>query len=83
VLDLFNCEVTGLETYREQVFDLLKQLVYLDGFDRDDVEAPDEEEDDDGEGEDGEGEDGKSVPPASVCATVRCYIHTIFILCYG
>ena len=29
-LDLFNCEVTNLNDYRESVFKLLPQLTYLD-----------------------------------------------------
>ncbi|NXG44645.1 AN32A protein, partial [Psilopogon haemacephalus] len=40
-LDLFNCEVTNLNDYRENVFKLLPQLTSLDGYDRDDKEAPD------------------------------------------
>ncbi|XP_066128642.1 acidic leucine-rich nuclear phosphoprotein 32 family member A isoform X1 [Saccopteryx bilineata] len=40
-LDLFDCEVTNLNDYREIVFKLLPQLTYLDGYDRDDKEAPD------------------------------------------
>ncbi|XP_064013941.1 acidic leucine-rich nuclear phosphoprotein 32 family member A isoform X1 [Pogoniulus pusillus] len=40
-LDLFNCDVTNLNDYRENVFKLLPQLTYLDGYDRDDKEAPD------------------------------------------
>lgn len=52
-LDLFNCEVTNEATYRESVFELLQHLVYLDGFDREDKEAPDDEDEEDG----GEGED--------------------------
>ena len=39
-LDLFHCEVTNLNDYRENVFKLLLQLTYLDGYDRDDKEAP-------------------------------------------
>ena len=46
-LDLFNCEVTNEEDYREKVFELLPNLKYLDGYDRDDQEA----DDDDDEGE--------------------------------
>lgn len=46
-LDLFNCEITNLEDYRESIFELLQQITYLDGFDQDDNEAPDSEEDDD------------------------------------
>lgn len=46
-LDLFNCEVTNHEEYRVKVFEILEQITYLDGFDREDNEA--EEEDDDGE----------------------------------
>ena len=35
-LDLFNCEVTNLNDYRESVFKLLPQLTYLDGYDQED-----------------------------------------------
>ena len=69
-LDLFNCEVTNLNDYRESVFKLLPQLTYLDGYDQEDREAPDsdaevdgvDEEEDDEEGEDEdkeEDEDGE------------------------
>lgn len=44
-LDLFNCPVTEGEDYREKVFDLLPNLVYLDGMNR---EGDDEPEDDSG-----------------------------------
>uniref|UniRef100_A0AAR2K5L5 Acidic leucine-rich nuclear phosphoprotein 32 family member n=1 Tax=Pygocentrus nattereri TaxID=42514 RepID=A0AAR2K5L5_PYGNA len=47
-LDLFNCEITTLEEYRESIFELLPQITYLDGFDAEDNEAPDSEADDDG-----------------------------------
>ncbi|XP_050969909.1 acidic leucine-rich nuclear phosphoprotein 32 family member A isoform X1 [Labeo rohita] len=64
-LDLFNCEVTNLNDYRENVFKLLPQLTYLDGYDKEDKEAPDsdaeayvegldDEEDDEDEGEEEE-----------------------------
>ncbi|XP_076864986.1 acidic leucine-rich nuclear phosphoprotein 32 family member E isoform X1 [Brachyhypopomus gauderio] len=46
-LDLFNCEITTLEEYRESIFELLPQVTYLDGFDAEDNEAPDSEADDD------------------------------------
>lgn len=48
-LDLFNCEITSLEDYRESVFELLPQVTYLDGFDQEDNEAPDSEIDEDGQ----------------------------------
>uniref|UniRef100_A0A3B4T781 Acidic leucine-rich nuclear phosphoprotein 32 family member n=1 Tax=Seriola dumerili TaxID=41447 RepID=A0A3B4T781_SERDU len=58
-LDLFNCEITSLEDYRESVFELLPQVTYLDGFDQEDNEAPDSEaEDEDEDGEDGAGPTG-------------------------
>nr|XP_046218071.1 acidic leucine-rich nuclear phosphoprotein 32 family member E-like [Oncorhynchus gorbuscha] len=57
-LDLFNCEITTLEEYRESIFELLPQVTYLDGFDQEDNEAPDSEADADGEGEDGAGPTG-------------------------
>ncbi|KAL6100285.1 anp32e [Pungitius sinensis] len=53
-LDLFNCDITSLEDYRESVFELLPQVTYLDGFDQEDNEAPDSEADD----EDEDAEDG-------------------------
>lgn len=67
-LDLFNCEVTNLNDYRDNVFKLLPQLTYLDGYDKDDKEAPDsdaeayekgldDDEDDDDEVEDDYDED--------------------------
>jgi len=57
-LDLFNCEVTNLGEYRDNVFKLLPQLTYLDGYDKDDKEAPDSDAEgytglDDDEDEDG------------------------------
>ncbi|CAJ0935369.1 unnamed protein product [Ranitomeya imitator] len=66
-LDLFNCEVTNLGDYRDNVFKLLPQLTYLDGYDRDEKEAPDsdaeayvedlDDEDDDDEDEEDYDED--------------------------
>ncbi|XP_076830059.1 acidic leucine-rich nuclear phosphoprotein 32 family member B [Brachyhypopomus gauderio] len=63
-LDLFNCEVTNLNDYRESVFKLLPQLTYLDGYDVEDREASDSDceadgvdDDDDEEGEEEEEED--------------------------
>ena len=46
-LDLFNCEITTLEDYRENVFEMLQQITYLDGFDQEDNEAPDSGAEDD------------------------------------
>uniref|UniRef100_A0A2I3GS84 Acidic leucine-rich nuclear phosphoprotein 32 family member n=1 Tax=Nomascus leucogenys TaxID=61853 RepID=A0A2I3GS84_NOMLE len=40
-LDLFNCEVTNLNDYRENMFKLLLQLTYLHGCYWDHKEAPD------------------------------------------
>ncbi|XP_056675308.1 acidic leucine-rich nuclear phosphoprotein 32 family member E isoform X1 [Monodelphis domestica] len=57
-LDLFNCEITHLQDYRESIFELLQQITYLDGYDQEDNEAPDsEEEEDDDEDDDEEDED--------------------------
>ncbi|KAL2093429.1 hypothetical protein ACEWY4_010741 [Coilia grayii] len=60
-LDLFNCEVTNLNDYRDNVFKLLPQLTYLDGYDKEDKEAPDSDAEGYAEGlddEDDEDEDG-------------------------
>ncbi|XP_053962160.1 acidic leucine-rich nuclear phosphoprotein 32 family member A isoform X2 [Anastrepha ludens] len=47
VLDLFNNEATQIENYREKIFEMVKSLKFLDGFDANDVEAPSDGEDDD------------------------------------
>lgn len=72
-LDLFNCDVTSADEYRENTFKLLPQLKFLDGFDQNEQEEDefeeggsedDEEDDDDSADEDGvegaEGEEGDS-----------------------
>ena len=59
-LDLFNCEVTNVENYREKVFELLEGLQYLDGYDRNNMEAA-EGEDDDEDGEDSDDDGGSFV----------------------
>lgn len=40
-LDLYSCEVSTANDYRDNVFEMLPQLQYLDGFDQDDNEVPD------------------------------------------
>uniref|UniRef100_A0A1W7RG93 Acidic leucine-rich nuclear phosphoprotein 32 family member n=1 Tax=Agkistrodon contortrix contortrix TaxID=8713 RepID=A0A1W7RG93_AGKCO len=68
-LDLFNCEVTNLNDYRECVFTLLPQLTYLDGYDQEDKEASDsdaevdgfDEEDEEGEEEDDDDDDDDDI----------------------
>lgn len=62
-VDLFNCEVTKMESYREKAFKLLPTLKFLDGFDQNEQEDDEEDEYgcDDSEGEevddDEEGDD--------------------------
>ncbi|XP_059830689.1 acidic leucine-rich nuclear phosphoprotein 32 family member B isoform X2 [Hemitrygon akajei] len=58
-LDLFNCEVTNLNDYRESVFKLLPQLMYLDGYDQEDREAPDSDAEADGADDDEDDEEGE------------------------
>merc|ERR1712179_857814 len=60
-LDLFNCEVTNVESYREKVFELLDGLQYLDGYDRNNQEAEDDDEDVDDVGDDDDDDDGEEV----------------------
>ncbi|XP_028280903.1 acidic leucine-rich nuclear phosphoprotein 32 family member E-like isoform X3 [Parambassis ranga] len=72
-LDLYSCEITALDDYREGVFELLPQLTFLDGYDQEDNEVPDSEgdngdeagppgddddDDDDDEEEEEEGSEG-------------------------
>ncbi|KAJ7994687.1 hypothetical protein DPEC_G00252080 [Dallia pectoralis] len=79
-LDLFNCEVTNLNDYRDNVFKLLPQLTYLDGYDKDDKEAPDsdaeayvegvdddeDDEEDEVDEEADEDEEDEDAPPKKV-----------------
>lgn len=72
-MDLFNCEVTNLNDYRESVFKLLPQLTYLDGYDIEDREASDSDGEVDGDGTDDdedEGKDPRFAPPPGNSATV-------------
>ncbi|XP_035906712.1 acidic leucine-rich nuclear phosphoprotein 32 family member A isoform X1 [Anopheles stephensi] len=55
VLDLFNNQVTLIENYREKLFQLIPSLNYLDGFDKEYVEAPSDEEDMAGDDDDDDG----------------------------
>lgn len=60
ILDLFNNEVTSAENYRNNVFRLIPSLKFLDGFDKDDNEAPSDDEDEiNGEGNDDDDDDGE------------------------
>jgi len=64
ILDLFNNEVTSAENYRNNVFRLIPSLKFLDGFDKDDNEAPSDDDDEingnesDEDGDDPEDEEG-------------------------
>lgn len=49
--------MTNLNEYRDNVFKLLPQLTYLDGYDKDDKEAPDSDAEVYAEGLDDEEED--------------------------
>nr|XP_009935594.1 PREDICTED: acidic leucine-rich nuclear phosphoprotein 32 family member E isoform X8 [Opisthocomus hoazin] len=62
-LDLFNCEITNLEDYRDSIFELLQQITYLDGFDQEDNEAPDSEDDDDEDEDDDDEDEDEAGPP--------------------
>lgn len=60
VLDLFNNEVTMTQNYREKIFELIPSLKYLDGFDKEDLEAPSDEEDEANAGADDQEESSVS-----------------------
>lgn len=58
--------MTFLNEYRDNVFKLLPQLTYLDGYDKDDKEAPDSDTEVYPEGlDDEDDEDGKEIHTAS------------------
>ena len=47
---MFNCELTNNDDYRTKIFELLEDVVFVDGFDREGQPAPnDDDEDQDGE----------------------------------
>jgi Leucine-rich repeat (LRR) protein len=56
-IDLFNCEVTKLECYRDKVFKLLPTLKFLDGFDQNEQEDDDDDDDDEEDDDEEEGEE--------------------------
>lgn len=60
--------MTNLNEYRDNVFKLLPQLTYLDGYDKDDKEAPDSDAEVYAEGldDDEDDEDGKLKAAAKV-----------------
>uniref|UniRef100_A0A182VC28 U2A'/phosphoprotein 32 family A C-terminal domain-containing protein n=2 Tax=Anopheles merus TaxID=30066 RepID=A0A182VC28_ANOME len=64
VLDLFNNQVTLIENYREKLFQLIPSLNYLDGFDKEYVEAPSDEEDMAGGVDDDDDGDGNLPQPS-------------------
>jgi len=57
-LDLFNCEVTSEKDYRPKVFEMIPQLKFLDGADRDDKEMEESESEVEDDDEDDGLEDG-------------------------
>ncbi|XP_078097378.1 acidic leucine-rich nuclear phosphoprotein 32 family member A [Mustelus asterias] len=71
-LDLFNCEVTNLNDYRENVFKFLPQLTYLDGYDREDKEAPDSDTEAFVEGLDDDEEEEDEVDEEEEYDAVQC-----------
>ena len=56
-MDLFNCDVTSVDNYREKVFGLISCLKYLDGFDSEEKEAEDSEADEEDLNDDEDGND--------------------------
>jgi hypothetical protein len=59
-LDLFNCDVTQIDSYREKVFNLVPSLKFLDGFDHEDREAEDSEVEDEEDDVNDDGNVGES-----------------------
>lgn len=72
ILDLFNNEVTSAENYRNSVFRLIPSLKFLDGFDKEDNEAPSDDDDEvNGNDSDDDGE--------FACATFACTAFANFV----
>ncbi|XP_064388521.1 acidic leucine-rich nuclear phosphoprotein 32 family member A-like isoform X2 [Halichondria panicea] len=62
-LDLYNCPVTSIENYRDQIFELLISLNSLDGLDRSGEEVEDSEGDDEEEESEAEGSESDEEGP--------------------
>ncbi|XP_036099041.1 acidic leucine-rich nuclear phosphoprotein 32 family member E-like isoform X2 [Molossus molossus] len=60
--DLFSCEITTLEDYRESIFELLQQITLLNGFDQEDNKAPDSGSEDDEDGDEDDEEEDETGP---------------------
>lgn len=43
-MDLFSCDVSNSDGYRDKVFELIPHLKYLDGFDKECAEAEESDE---------------------------------------
>lgn len=77
VLDLFNNEATSIDSYRQKIFAMIPSLVYLDGFDVNDVEAVSDGEDDEevnGNDSDEDGVEGEATK--SFFPSLNCYSHS-------
>ncbi|XP_072939437.1 acidic leucine-rich nuclear phosphoprotein 32 family member D isoform X3 [Epargyreus clarus] len=59
-LDLFNNDVTLIEDYRSKVFALHPSLKFLDGFDKDDLEAEDSDDEEEVNGNNDSDDDEES-----------------------
>ena len=44
-LELFNCDIACTEKYRDKIFELLDNVLYVDGMDRNGKTAPDDDYD--------------------------------------
>lgn len=74
-MDLFNCEVTNLNDYRDSVFKLLPQLTYLDGYDMEDREASDSDGEVDGDGVDDDEDEGMKLGFSTSHDSACCNKH--------
>lgn len=75
--------MTNLNEYRDSVFKLLPQLTYLDGYDKDDKEAPDSDAEVYAEGLDDEDddEDGKVENEELVMWPAMCWLASCVFSC--
>ena len=79
-LELYNCDVTQTDEYRDKIFELLDSVLYVDGFDRDGEPAPDEDEVDDYDGEGTHTDTHTLVCLTGVIACLRIQSSVYFLL---
>ena len=72
---MFNCELTNNDDYRSKIFELLEDVLFVDGFDREGHPAPTDDDDD----QDGQSLSDHVNSDAASCIAISL-INSVFCL---